>query len=633
MLSACGGPPPGDDGGLPDAGLPGAVETVPWRELPEERLALRCRPLIGAGFHSVDPAAPTHWRAVASNVLLRSDDEGATWTRAPVDPSIGVVLAGPVALAVADINPLALNDGRWRASPDRGATWGALDWRPATETALPPGSLVADVGATRVAWTPTGRVLHSVDQGQTWNGEPDALASVGHDFHAASGPREWLGHTTERGAYASSDWGRTWERREWRDLLAVWLQGEAGVIARSFEGFLWVSRDDGRTWRNPERISGAVAVGPAEGELWALSKPGGVEPVRLMHSTDWGQSFASVRVDLGAAGSVTDATPVGPARRLADGRTLLVLELPGVDTLSPRVICTTATSGSLEQPSPAKDDTPGTVTLWARARPGQALGSLQQVVPLSEPGRAYWLGDRTFDDAVAITGGTRTVSGNVALLLKPVEVLRRDQGPPMFVRELEPVNLTPAAITRFDNLLELDGSGRAKYLASHTLQALPDGSFRTDTSEGDYVLGGSTAMWAPWPSGSSWGRTGVGMGVAVVTKEFVGATQYFRLISDYAEKDVFCDVATLPTSRCIAYPGHVRDFAHRNGRVYVLDDWRGEVLEAAFANLDGAWRPVVTGLATPTSLFLPLDADPGIYVVDTHLYRFVPGPMVTGRRP
>lgn len=34
----------------------------------------------------------------------------------------------------------------------------------------------------------------------------------------------------------------------------------------------------------------------------------------------------------------------------------------------------------------------------------------------------------------------------------------------------------------------------------------------------------------------------------------------------------------LPSDRCVSYAGNVTDWAHRNGRVYVLDAWRGDVI-------------------------------------------------------
>lgn len=632
-LVACGPAAPGDL--PPDAG-PGPVpETRPldWRELPEERLAVTCRPLIGATFHSVDPAAPQRWRAEASNVLLRSDDEGHTWTRAPVDTAVGLVAAGPVVVAYANTEPLRTGFAEWSASADTGATWAPLTLAPTADPALPPGSLAGTVGAVRVAWTPTSRVHYSLDQGQTWRSEPDAvLPSFGDAWHSALDAREWYADPGENAIYASRDTGRTWVTKRWFAAQDVKLLGAEGVVVTTSEGGLMLSRDDGATWLVLPGLSGQLAVGPADGELWVLSKPVAPEAPRLMHSLDWGESFAPVRLDLGPAGAVTAAAPRARAWALADGRRVLNVELPGLETLSPRMLCTeTSGPGALEQPTPQRSDVPGVVTLWAGNGRGQALGSTQQVVPLAEPGRAYWLAQRAFTDAVSLNGGTRTASGTVALLYQPVPVLSPRVGPPMFVRELEPVGLTPTVITKFDNLLELGGSGQGKYLESHTLQALPDGTFRTDTEEGDFPLGGPTAMWAPWPKGSHWGRYGTG--AAVVTKEFVGATQYFRWSRSLVEAGEFCDVATIPTERCVSYPGHVVDFAHRQGRLYVLDDWRGEVLEADFANRDNAWRVVVTGLARPTSLFMPLDDDPGLYVVDTHLYRFVPGPLASGRRP
>lgn len=630
-LSGCGASPPP----APGAGDAGPVDgPSAWAELPEEELPLACRPVIGARLDSVDPRSPSQWRAQAPNLLLRSDDEGRTWTRAPVDPAEGMLFAGPLVVAFASVEPLVLGAGTWHVSADRGQTWQPLRWAPTADPALPPGSLATSVGAARLAWTPTGRLLFALDASSAWESEPDAvLFPAAEDWHGALGEREWLADVRERSLYASRDWGRTWVKKPWRQFQSARLLGEQGLVATTFRGGLAISTDDGQTWQEPTGLAGTVAAGPADGEVWAMHRPDGVTPPRLMHSRDWGRSFAPVRVTLGAAGAVTAAEPRGRVWALADGRRVFDLELPGVDTLPyARMVCVDSPGGgALEQPSPARSDVPGTATLWARGRPGQALGSRQQVAPLAEPGRAYWAGQQTFPDAVHVTGVTRTTGGEVALLLQPVEVLRRDVGPAMFVRQLEPAGLAPTLLTRFDNLLELDGSGQGKFLEAHTLSALPDGTLRADTSEGNYPVGGATAMWAPWPGGGRWGLDAPGP--SLVTREFVGATQYFRRSRTFDETSVFCDPPSTPTERCIAYSGHVADFGHRNGRLYVLDDWRGEVLEAAFANQDGRWRVVLNGLSKPSSLFVPLDGDPGLYVVDTHLYRFVPGPAEPGRRP
>ncbi|MER2560776.1 MAG: hypothetical protein ABTQ32_08660, partial [Myxococcaceae bacterium] len=133
-----------------------------------------------------------------------------------------------------------------------------------------------------------------------------------------------------------------------------------------------------------------------------------------------------------------------------------------------------------------------------------------------------------------------------------------------------------------------------------------------------------------WPSKARWGIGG--RGAQIVTYEQIGATRFLRLTSDLSEVSAFCTEAGGATERCVSYAGNVTDWAHRNGRVYVLDAWRGEVLEATYASRDNIFRPVLTGLAKPTSLFAPIDDDPGLYVVDTHLYRFVPGPTAA-RRP
>lgn len=642
LLAACGSTTtPPQDGGVPpgDGGVP-HVRDEPWTELSPKTLNVVCRPVVGGAFKSVDPTAPQHWRANATNVLLRSDDEGRTWTRAPMQASFAFIAAGPVLLSQGRVDPLVLNDTPWLASPDRGASWQPLTWTNSANAGLPPGSLEADVGATKVAWTPTGLVRYSTDQGATWSVEPDAYLDVGgDDWRSAIGDREWQVSQKEQGLFRTRDRGRTWSRLTWHRFRGARLVGADGVVAaEEIAGgspALWISRDDGATWVRRLGFTPEFAVGPADGEIWAITHVTGVDTPRLMHSLDWGASFAPVTLSLGAAGNAATVELKGRVWGLADGRRVgLVARLDAQLDYS-GVVCVESTGpGVLEQPTPAKDDTPGTATFWAEGRPGMVLGSTQQVVPLAEPGRAVWRANISFTDAVSINGLARTPAGDVAVLAQPVPVLDRGVGPPMFVRELDATTLMPTVITKFDNLLELGTSGQAKMLESHALYTWPDGTYRTDTVEGDYPLGGMTAMWAPWPSESHWGRHGnpPTVSAAAVTFDTVGAAQVFRLSRNLPEAAVFCDAMTLPTERCVSYPGHVADWAYRNDRVYVLDDWKGEVLEASYAALDNTFRPVLSGLANPTSLFMPTDTDPGVYVVDTHLYRVVPG-ITPARRP
>lgn len=642
LLAACGSTttPPQDGGVIPgDGGVP-HVRDEPWTELPPKTLNVVCRPVVGGSFQSVDPLAPQHWRAGGANVILRSDDEGRRWTRAPLQASDAFITAGPVMLTIGRVDPTVFNQVTWFASPDRGTTWQPLLWRNSTDPGLPLGSLEADIGPTRVAWTPTGLVRYSTDRGATWLVEPDAYLDVGgDDWRSAIGDREWQVSQKEQGLFRTRDRGRTWSRLTWHRFRSARLVGEDGVVAaEEIAGgspALWISRDDGATWVRRPGFTPEFAVGPAEGEIWAITYVTGVDTPRLMHSMDWGASFEPVTLSLGAAGTATSVELKGRVWGLADGRRVgLVARLDAQLDFSGVVCAESAGPGALEQPTPAKDDAPGTATFWAEGRPGMVSGSTQQVVPLAEPGRAVWSASLSFTDAVSINGLSRTPAGDVAVLTQPVPVLDRGVGPPMFVRELDATTLMPTVITKFDNLLELGTSGQAKMLKSHGLYTWPDGTYRTSTAEGDYPLGGPTAMWAPWPSESHWGRHGAPptVGAAAVTLETVGATQILRLSRSLAEADVFCDPMTLPTERCVSYPGHVADWAYRNGKVYVLDDWKGELLEAAYANLDNVFRPVLTGLASPTSLFMPTDTDPGIYVVDTHLYRVVPG-VTPARRP
>lgn len=642
LLAACGGTttPPGDGGVSPgDGGVP-HVHDEAWTELAPKTMNVVCRPVVGATFKSLDPSAPQHWRANASNVLLRSDDEGRTWTRAPMQASLSFIAAGPVLISQGRVDPLQLNGAPWLASPDRGATWQPLTWTNSTNASLPLGSLEADIGATTIAWTPTGLVRFSTDHGDTWHVEPDAYLDVGgDDWRTALGDREWQVSQHEQSLFRSRDRGRTWERLTWHRFRSARLVGDDGVVAAEEVGggpsALWVSRDDGATWARRPGFTPEFAVGPADGEIWAITYAAGTETPRLMHSLDWGTSFEPVTLSLGPAGNATAVELKDRVWALADGRRVGLVARVDAQLDYSSVVCVESTAaGALEQPTPSKDDTPGTATFWAEGKPGMVLGSTQQVVPLAEPGRAVWSANLSFTDALSINGLTRTPSGDVAVLAQPVPVLDRGIGPPMFVRELDATTLAPTVITKFDNLLELGTSGQSKMLESHRLSVWPDGTYRTDTAEGDYPLGGMTAMWAPWPSGSHWGRQGSPptLSAAAVTFDTVGATQVLRLSRDLTEAAVFCDANALPTERCVSYAGHVADWAYRNDRVYVLDDWRGEVLEASYAALDNTFRPVLTGLANPTSLFMPIDDEPGLYVVDTHLYRVVPG-LTPARRP
>lgn len=643
LLAACGGSsvtPPEDGGASGDAGV-AHVQTLAWTELPPKTMNVVCRPVVGGAFKSVDPDAPQHWRAHATNVLLRSDDEGRTWTRAPLQAGLSFVAAGPVLLAQGRVDPLVLNQQPWMVSPDRGQTWQLLAWKSSTNPGLPGGSLEADVGPTKVAWTPTGLVRYSTDDGATWKVEPDAyLAEGGDDWRTALGDREWQVSQAEQGLFRTRDRGRTWQRLTWHRFRDALLVGTDGVVAaEEIAGgspALWVSRDDGATWTRRPGFTPEFAVGPADGEIWAVTAVTGVEVPRLMHSMDWGASFEPVTLSLGAAGNASSVELPRRIRALADGRRVGLVARLAAQLDYSGVVCVEATGpGALEQPSPSKSDAPGTATFWAEGRPGQARGSTQQVVPLAEPGRAVWVANVSFTDAHSINGLHRTPTGSPAILVQPVPVIQRTVGPVMFVRELDPATLMPTVITRFDNLLEIGSMGQPRQLESHALYALPDGTFRTDTEEGDFPLGGPTAMWAEWPTESHWGRDGSPPTVSATAVTFDllgGSLQVLRRSRSLTEAADFCDPMAVPTTRCVSYPGHVADWAYRNGRVYVLDDWKGQVLEASYDDLDDVFRPVLTGLAAPTSLFMPTDEDPGLYVVDTHLYRVVPGPT-PARRP
>lgn len=625
---ACGAPSPPPDAGV----LPVGEDLVvaPYLELPAERIAVTCREIVGASFTSIDPVAPDQWRADNDGVILRSTDEGRTWTRAPVQTAFRAnnLFVGPVILAQANLDPQVADAGL-KVSVDRGATWHTPDFRVVDDPALPPATAVATIGTTKIAWSPSGVIRVSVDDGATWRTEPNAIPGRGgDDLRASLGDREWFLDAAEKQLFRSRNAGRTWERLPYRPFTRLELLGERGVVAS--DGF--ISQDDGETWTQRTGLSSLFAVGPAEGELWAVTSVTGIEKPRLMHSRDWGASFAPVTISYGATEGPGTEPGVARVFAMPDGRRVFVprIEVVPLNPYSWMVCVETSGPGAIEQASPAKRDTPGSATMWALGNFGFALGTLQQVVPLREAGRAFGITSRTFPDTHAITGGTRLPSGEVAILLQPRPVIDPLAGPPMRVQVLDGVTLMPTREVRFTNLLRTTTGRETKYLESRWLQGLPDGGLRTDTAEGDYPIGADPAVWAEWPSNARWGRGG--QGAQVVTSELVGATRFLRLSNDLTETRVFCQEAGGATDRCVRYTGHIQDWAVRDGRVYVLDGWKGEVLEAAYANRDDVFRPILTGLAKPTSLYAPTDDDPGLYVVDTHLYRVVPGPM-PARRP
>lgn len=617
--------PPGDAG-------PERERTLPFTELPPERLAMTCREIVGAAWVSLDPADPAHWRAQADNVLLRSADEGRTWTRSPIDTGLAAtnLFIGPVILSFASTDPHVADAGL-RISVDRGDTWAAPRFEPANDTTLAPGTVVATIADTRIAWSPS-RVVRISKGGEPWRSEANTeQGALGDDVHATLGAREWVLDAKEKRLFRSRDGGRTFERLPFEPFRFIELLGERGVVAaRQPNEGLWISQDDGDTWTRRTGLTSLFAVGPDDGEVWAVTATTGAERPRLMRSRDSGASFAPVTVSLGAAGEGVAIEPgTNRVHAMADGRRVFVPRLETPLGRSNRMVCIESPTGALEQVEPSKSDVRGSATLWAPGRFGFALGTRQQVVPLAEPGRAFAITSRTFPEVVAITGGTRLPDGAVALLLKPRPVIDPSAGPPMIVQLLDPQTLEPTRRLTFTSLVEATPTRATRYLESRRLQALPDGGLRTDTAEGDYPIGVDPAVWVPWPSEGRWGRGGAG--AQLVTFEQVEATHLFRLSSDFTEAAVFCSRDAQPSSRCLRYEGQVQDWGVRDSRLYVLDAWRGEVLEGTFG-VNEPLRPVLTGLAAATSLFVPVDRDPGVYVVDFHLYRFVPG-TTAARRP
>jgi photosystem II stability/assembly factor-like uncharacterized protein len=283
--------------------------------------------------------------ATASQGVLRSSDDGATWYRIGLGQALefdAVVRC----LAVDPGNPEVIYAGAdigLGRSGDAGVTWQRVDspmngmhvWSLAIDSDDPDCVLAGTGAPSRAA------VFRTVDGGKSWDRLPPQIpefcAGVSRPriltaaWDPVDGSTAWFG-VEEGGLWRSPDRGDTWERVDGtpRTLpqgvtnsdvhCVVVLEGPPKTIVAAVVNALFVSQDDGRTWSRQDTrqaygiyYTRLVTRIPGTNELLlgiGDSTPG--TTTRILRSTDLARTWTESALDT-PANSTVWAFAVHPA--------------------------------------------------------------------------------------------------------------------------------------------------------------------------------------------------------------------------------------------------------------------------------------------------------------------------------
>ncbi len=251
--------------------------------------------VAGTTYSPSFPVKNAHQPAYADASILKTTDNGATWTGIAGPPGGALLLvADPV---VSQILFAETATGIYK-SVDGGQTWQLIYTGPISQTSSSTTFVIDPGNHLRLAAITRGAVVRSLDGGQTWStGAPCQACGELVADPTGSGALLSLGG----GAQISRDWGSTWQNftpaNGHGPVAAVAFDpSHAGWIyldeATGVSGSLYLTTDYGATWTakaslpTPFSAIQNMAVAPGNPSMLVAATPDG-----LYKSSDGGNSW------------------------------------------------------------------------------------------------------------------------------------------------------------------------------------------------------------------------------------------------------------------------------------------------------------------------------------------------------